>query len=119
MSGLVALGDLPLGLLARLDLGRPMLNHAEDRPACAGETGNTAFTLTDTRNFSLAQAVALRFCRRCPLLVECRRYADTRKEEGVWGGQMRRRTRLSYQVYSLFGPVPELPRPGRPRKNAA
>lgn len=108
MARPVALGDLPLGLLRRLDLSRPMLNHPDTRPACAGQLAETGWTITDIKDVDTARLAAYRFCRGCPLLAECRAYADAGKEEGVWGGQLRKRKSWrNYQVTDLFAPLPQ------------
>lgn len=117
----VALSDLPLGLLKLLDLGRPMLNHRDERPACA------AATTVESRPFDRANhrvgggrpatvpeaafTAAREFCAGCPIRVECGAEADAKREEGLWGGAYRLRLsssgrRQTYRVMELL-PAPE------------
>jgi len=93
----VALADLPLELLKRLELGRPMLNHRDDRPACA-EAPSTSFdrlnhaVSTGRRVVEVPQEIKMAaklYCGECPIMAECAAWADTKREEGLWGGSYR------------------------------
>jgi len=114
----LALEDLPIKLLQRLMLDRPTLNHAEDRPACAGLYQEFQFDHREGRRGVRSipeeiQRSALRFCAGCPLINQCRAEGDTTREEGLWGGVYRRwahhgRKRV-YERYDLLGLEVALP----------
>lgn len=107
----VALSDLPLDLLKKLDLGRPMLNHVDEREraACSGN-GSFAFDRanhyrTRVRPATIPDEVkdsAKTFCAGCPLLAECAAYADKGREEGLWGGSYRVKVAGQYRIFELL-----------------
>jgi WhiB family transcriptional regulator, redox-sensing transcriptional regulator len=33
------------------------------------------------------EAIAITFCRQCPVLIPCRDYARENREQGFWGGE--------------------------------
>lgn len=119
MPSAVALADLPIPLLKKLALGREMLNHVDDdeKPACAGmhEKGYSFDRAPLPANSSLKkvptpvvpaaiQFSAYRFCAGCPVLQECRDWADAKHEEGLWGGVYRVKTGglRKYQSFDLL-----------------
>lgn len=58
----------------------------------------------DGRDGRVRQAITI--CRRCPVIEQCRRYADKiGAEDGVWGGEMRstRRFRREYRKRQADG----------------
>jgi hypothetical protein len=106
----VALSDLPLELLRKLDLGRPMLNHADEREraACTGvfngsfdRAANPSRVRTETIPAE-AQLAAQAYCAGCPILQECGAYADTNREEGLHGGGYRVKVAGQYRVFELL-----------------
>jgi len=112
----VSLADLPIKLLQRLDLARPMLNHDDDRlrPACTGMLGGQF----DRINHSIQRAIpkeakwaAVMVCKSCPIRDECSDWADEHKEEGLWGGIYRRRTHINrrdlYERFDLLASLAE------------
>lgn len=68
----------PLGILERLEQGRPAWQaHA----ACREPDGISWFSLSDV-------AAARAVCATCPVLAACRDYGK-RERAGVWGGRVR------------------------------
>lgn len=45
----------------------------------------------DQDNARLADKTAKKICRDCPVKDECRDWADTTRQAGMWGGTRRRR----------------------------
>lgn len=114
----IGLEDLPIALLRKLDLGRPILNHRDEdkRPACAGqhELGHTFDRAPLPNNQTRAprtaavppkvELSAFRFCAPCPVRQECKDWADSKREEGLWGGVYRVKVGggRSYQTHDLL-----------------
>ncbi len=63
----------------------------QDKAACRGT--NAEFVTEANRGTADAEALAWRYCSRCPAVIvaACSAYADglTPKAVGVWAGQMR------------------------------
>lgn len=73
--------------------------------ACVGATEPERFHPSDQAPLAdrqaLADRVAEEFCRHCPVVAACGRFADDTKAVGVWGGAFRYRQRLQYTAVSL------------------
>lgn len=118
----IALEDLPIRLLQQLDLGRPMLNHADEtmRPACAGKEAEYRFDHREQRNgyrgiSEELQRSAFALCQGCPLRSECAADADAKREQGLWGGIYRRfAVRAGRKVYESFDLLSSVPVEIRP-----
>lgn len=62
------------------------------RSACRNAPSDLFFSETNT------ELIIDRYCRHCPVLSECRNYANENKEHfGIWGGESARERRRRWQ----------------------
>lgn len=68
------------------DFTLPRAADWRDRAACAGKDVEIFFPQSNSPARDLWVTEAKRICGGCPVVAECRTFADDTRAEGVWGG---------------------------------
>jgi WhiB family redox-sensing transcriptional regulator len=81
------------------------LGRWRDRASCL-DADPTLFDATERTVLRRHRDTARDYCRRCPVIQDCARYADEAGEPGLWAGSYRRQARTGTVL------IPEAPTPG-------